>query len=270
MQLIRELGSPSWTRNDLIAALHEFTTIYPNRPVKDNDGGMKAPHLFATWFATKQLQPKYIIESGVWKGQGTWFMEQAAPQAQIIAIDPVLERLVYKSPKVTYQTKDFTKTDWSHIDKAQTLLFFDDHQNAYERLKAGKKFGFKHFLFEDNYPASQGDCYTLKKAFMHAGFKGEVPVPTGRLEKIKAVLSPPKAEIILPNADDATYLKEICKVYYEFPPVFKADTTRWGDAWIDFTYPTPLPLLESVGEPHQQLFKEEAKFYTWFCYVQLH
>ncbi|MFY7788223.1 MAG: hypothetical protein ACOVQA_10150, partial [Thermoflexibacteraceae bacterium] len=82
--------------------------------------------------------------------------------------------------------------------------------------------------------------------------------------------SPPKAEIILPNADDATYLKEICKVYYEFPPIFKADTTRWGDAWIDFTYPTPLPLLESVGEPYQQLFKDEAKFYTWFCYVQLH
>ncbi len=269
MQLIRELGQPSWTRETIKNSIAEFMAIFPNRPIKDNDGGMKAPHLFATWFITKQLQPKHIIESGVWKGQGTWFMEQAAPEAKLICIDPVLERLAYKSPNASYQTKDFTKADWSGIDIKNTLLFFDDHQNGFERLKAAKKFGFKHLLFEDNYPALRGDCYTLKKAFMHAGFTGEVPIPRGRLSKLKAVFSPPKAEIITPNADDANYLKEICDIYYEFPPIFKVETTRWNDAWIDYNYPTPLPILETVHESYQQIFKDEAKFYTWFCYVKL-
>jgi hypothetical protein len=269
MQLIREIGQPTWTREDIKNSLVEFMAIYPNRPIKDNDGGMKSPHLFATWFITKQLNPKHIIESGVWKGQGTWFMEQAAPQAQITCIDPVLDRITYKPAKATYQTKDFAKTDWKNIDKDKTLLFFDDHQNAFERLKVAKKMGFKHLLFEDNYPARSGDCYTLKKALMHAGFKGETPNPKGRLEKVKAIFSPPKAEIILPNAEDAAYLKNICKIYYEFPPIFKTETTRWNDAWVDYDYPTPLPILNTVTEPHQQIFYEEARFYTWFCYVQL-
>lgn len=269
MQLIREIGLPSWTREDIINSLKEFMDIFPNRPIKDNDGGMKAPHLFATWFITKQLQPKHIIESGVWKGQGTWFMEQAAPQAQFICIDPVLDRIAYKPKNATYQTKDFEKTSWDGIDKANSLLFFDDHQNAFQRLKAAKKFGFKHLLFEDNYPAKSGDCYTLKKALMHAGFKGEMPIPRGRLEKMKAIFSPPKAEIILPNSDDAAYLKNTCKVYYEFPPIFKTELTRWNDAWVDFEYPTPLPVLNAIAEPYQQIFKDEAQFYTWFCYVQL-
>ncbi len=269
MQSIRELGKPSWTKETIINSLREFMDIFPNRPIKDNDGGMKTPHLFKTWFITKQLQPTTIMESGVWKGQGTWFMEQAAPNAKFICIDPVLDRIIYKSPNASYQTKDFTKTDWSKVDKATTLLFFDDHQNGFERLKAAKNFGFKHLLFEDNYPAKQGDCYTLKKALMHAGFRGEIPVPQGRLDKIKAIFSEPKAEIILPNAEDAAYLKEICKIYYEFPPIFKADMTRWNDAWVDYDYPTPLPLLETVTESYQQIFKDEAKFYTWFCYVNL-
>jgi hypothetical protein len=269
MQLIRELGQVSWTRETIKNSIAEFMQIFPNRPIQDNEGGMKTPHLFATWFITKQIQPKFIIESGVWKGQGTWFMEQAAPNAQFICIDPVLDRISYKVANGIYQTKDFSKSDWSKVDKNNTLLFFDDHQNSFERLKTAQNFGFKHLLFEDNYPASQGDCYTLKKALMHAGYQGEVPTISGRLQKLQAIFSPPKAEIILPNADDATYLKKNCKIYYEFPPIFKTAMTRWNDEWVDYKYPTPLPLLTEITENYQQIFKEEAKFYTWFCYVQL-
>jgi len=58
-------------------------------------------------------------------------------------------------------------------------------------------------------------------------------------------------------------------VYYEFPPIFKAERTRWGDRWDDEHYPTPEPLLSSVEKRYQQKYKDEAVDYTWMCYAQL-
>jgi hypothetical protein len=31
-------------------ALPEFMALHARRPILDNQGGMRAPHLFATWF----------------------------------------------------------------------------------------------------------------------------------------------------------------------------------------------------------------------------
>jgi len=42
--------------------------------------------MFASWFMARQLDPEVIIESGVWRGQGTWLLEQACPRAQIISM----------------------------------------------------------------------------------------------------------------------------------------------------------------------------------------
>ena len=49
---------------------------------------MLSPHMFLMWFALKTLQPKVVIESGVWLGQGTWFVEKACPDARICCLDP--------------------------------------------------------------------------------------------------------------------------------------------------------------------------------------
>ena len=45
-------------------------------------------HQFGLWCIMRFLKPKHIIESGVFRGLGTWIMRQAAPSAQIIVIDP--------------------------------------------------------------------------------------------------------------------------------------------------------------------------------------
>ena len=100
-----------------------------------------------------------------------------------------------------------------------------------------KQRGFKYAMFEDNYPTGQGDCYSLKQAF---------------------------------DTDDAQYLKENLKIYYEFPPIFKTEVTRWGDKWDN--YPTPSPLYVPNGEGYETwmaLFLGEATSYTWICYVEL-
>lgn len=232
-----QISNPGWTNDDLRASLKEFVELYKQRPIENNRGGMKSPHLFPTWFLIKRMQPESIIESGTFKGQGTFFMEQAAPKSKIFSIEPLPEQIKWKSGFVSYSEPDFA--DWHWDLTGQTLIHFDDHQNALHRIKQMKARGFKYAMFEDNYPTWKGDCYSLKKCFEKGGV-------------------------------DASYLKQNLKVYYEFPPIFKLPLTRWGDEWSN--YKTPNPLYEVDGEGYEDwmaIFVGEAQYYTWICYIEL-
>ena len=74
---------------------------------------------------------------------------------------------------------------------------------------------------------------------------------------------------IHPNDVDAKYLRQNLEVYYEFPPIFKDERTRWNDAWDNENYPTPEPLLDIVEKEYQQIYKNDAVHYTWMCYAKL-
>ncbi|RDD61883.1 hypothetical protein [Ferruginivarius sediminum] len=271
------IGEVPWTRAEMVAELEDFARLYERRPIRDNRGGMTTPHLFMTWFALRRLKPKAIVESGLWQGQGTWLFEQACPDAELYCLDPDMSRLKYRSPRATYSTADFATHDWRHLPREDTVFFFDDHQNAYERLKTLKWMGFRqHIFFEDNYPPLRGDCYSLKKAFMHAGF-GHAELTLGRPPSLGQrvrqaalrALGVPTLDRVTPNATDATYLHQNLATYYEFPPIYKHARTRWGDAWEDTNYPTADPLLSEVETAAQRVYWEEAGAYTWLCYVRL-
>ena len=126
------------------------------------------------------------------------------------------------------------KTDWSHLPKDDTLIFFDDHQNFYERLKHANSLGFKKIMTEDNYPYQQGDCYTPKKILANRDYIIDNAGYRVWYDK---------------NDDDLKYFNDNVLVYQEMPPLFKGVTTRWGDAWDD-KY-------------------EENKDYTWICYIEM-
>lgn len=272
-----EIGTPPWSREDLVAALPEFLSLYPKRPIRDNEGGMKAPHMFATWFMARRLAPKAIIESGAWKGQSTWLLEQACPDAELVSIDIDLSRREYISPRATYHDVDFSEIDWSEFPVESTLVFFDDHQNAYERLLQCRWFGIRDLLFEDNYPASRGDCYSLKKAFAGAGFDPEAARTRGvwraRLAHAIAGQAPsanlPGGGRVAADGRHAAMLYKNLEVYHEFPPLFVREQTRWGDAWREPEYPTPSALLDASERERYPVLWEEAQHYTWICYVRL-
>ena len=279
MSSLVQIGKVPWSREDMLGQLEEFASVYARRPIKEDWGGMHAPHMFLSWFALRALKPKAIVESGVWKGRGTWLFEQACPDARLYCIEPNLGRIQYRSKNATYFTQDFSTLDWSHLPKDETVFFFDDHQNAYERVKTCHWFGFRqHILFDDNYPSLRGDCYSLKKCFGQSGFGIQErsiggPRLRARLkENAKRLLRFPRVprhELIQPNDTDAKYLRQNLATYYEFPPPFKRELTRWGDRWDDEHYPTPEPLLQSVTGPAQKILWDKADTYTWMCYVTL-
>ena len=59
----------------LIKELKPFLKIYNKRPIRDNFSGMKVEHCFALYCFLKKIKPKYVIESGIWKGQTTWLIK---------------------------------------------------------------------------------------------------------------------------------------------------------------------------------------------------
>ena len=231
------IGDVIWNRNDIISSLDGFVKLYNNKPIDNNRGGMGAPHCFATYFMMKTLNKPFIIESGIWRGQSTWLIENTCPNAELLCIDPNLNIRVYISKKATYTTTDWGKLNISNPE--ETLCFFDDHQNAVDRIKSAVKRGFKHLIFEDNYPIGQGDCVSLKQT----------------LEE---------------DTEVAKFLKEHIEIYYEFPPVFKQDKTRWGDDWNDLNYPTTNPIFPDLkGNEKYRSFYDDALGYTWIAYVKL-
>jgi len=284
MQEVMNIGTPIWSRSEIIAHLDEFESIYADRPIKDNQGGMKAPHMFAIWFMVKKLCPDLIVESGIFKGQSTWLLEKACPDAKLISIDINLGQRQYISERASYSSMDFSEHDWSAVSD-RSLVFFDDHQNAYKRLQQCKWFGFKHIIFDDNYPVTQGDCYSLKKVFSNAGFSSinsisKVPSnnfffnilrrSARRMELNKTSIMPQyETARTLPNEIDSMMLKKQLEVYYEFPPVYKSRKTRWGDEWSDEVYPTPQPLIEQSRKSTHMVFLDEVLSYTWMCYAKL-
>jgi hypothetical protein len=239
-------------RKKMMELIDEFHELYQTRPIKDNNGGMKSGHMFPAWFVVKTLQPKYIIESGVWKGLGTWFFEKASPNSKIFSIDPNPNFRVYTSQNVEYRTTDFTLQTWNEIEKEETLVFLDDHQNSLQRIKFAKQMGFKKIMVEDNYPYNQGDCYTPKKI----------------LSQKKYVIDNAGNRNWFDNVpEDYEYFTLNVSKYQEFPPLFKDNTTRWGDEWNEENYPTHEPLL-SDQEKYSDFYNERKDF-TWICYLEL-
>lgn len=267
-----QIGPAPWSRAEIRGDLEQFCQLLAARPIRDNRGGMQAPHLFAVWFLARALQPAAIVESGVLKGQGTWMLRQACPDATIHCIDPDLSRVEFRDDRAIYQTDDFAASDWRHLDRERTLLVFDDHVNALDRVRQARKRGFRHMIFEDNYPASIGDCYSLKKAFAGAGFS---PVRDRGGDKrnpflgLKWPQSRKARSPVPPNTDDALFLSRNLAVYSEFPPLFRPSRTRWSDDWTDELYPTPPAVLEETDKDCFPVLWQESLSYTWICYAQL-
>lgn len=247
--------SQLYTKTEALASLDEFYKLYQDRPIKNNQGGMKSPHMFATWLIAKKIKPDVIIESGVWKGQSTWLFENASPESEICAIDPVTQWREYtsKNTKTKYQTQDFLVTDWSHFKNKNVLVFFDDHQSCLERIKKCYELGFKNIIVEDNYPSFQGDCYSPKKILSNQDYVIDVNNSVTYYKK---------------NPDDFNFFTSILKIYQEAFPIFKDSMTRWNTPW-DEKYNTPEPLLNETEKEKYPLFYNERKDYTWLCYMKL-
>lgn len=242
------------SKEELLPYIRDFLDLYSKRPIKKNDGGMKSPHCFWTYYWLRKLQPEVVIESGVWRGQSTWLIEQTLPNARIICIDMTWQYLEYRSPRAEYTNVDFNTINWSRVlgDKvSKTLAFIDDHQNNYERLRTAYSHKIPYMIFEDNYPTSHGDVLSLKKILMGNTYIIDTPK-----SKTWHTIPPEYKQNVL----------NVCE-YIENPPVYlDTQTTRWGDPFTK--HQCQVPVFETL-EPGMEIFKEDQLDYTFIALVRL-
>ena len=289
MKIFKKKIPENFENDKILKHLDEFINIYKDRPIKNNSGGMKFPHMFGFYFLLKTLKQEFIVESGIFKGQSTWLIENTLPKAQVLSIDPNLNQRKYisNSSLIEYSDIDFINHDFSNLSE-NSLVFFDDHQNFYERLVYSYFFGFKHIIGEDNYPILQGDAYSFKKIYSGTGLNDQRPNLKKLLKSLlilskhtflKKVKKNFKKEIqkydlsiqdVMDTKNHFNNLEEKIETYFEFPPVFKNKFTRWGDLWTDEYYPTNEALLQANItniEKYNDIYKENNS-YNWMCYIK--
>jgi len=225
-------GSPFWNPAQFMTELHGFAQVYSRRPITVNTFGLNTNHAFSLWFTIRSLKPWHIIESGVWCGQTTWLLREAAgPGAWIYSIDPRPEAMFTYSMKRDdpsshghYFTgehfKDFGEVAWDSIiprhERERTLVVLDDHQSCLKRAREMLAHGFTHMWYDDNYNCNYGygDTYSFNLVCS--------PVPTelpnlsyrGNFAQFSRKIT------LHEHSKNVRFLADHIEAYVEFPPIW--------------------------------------------------
>lgn len=212
---ITGLGSVPWTRADVSESLDAFLPLFERRPIRENQGGMRSVGLFNVWFLLNRLGPRSVLESGIWKGQSTWLIEDTLPGADIVSIDVNLPIREYISRRARYSDTDFLKIDLAPFGWSSqgSLAFFDDHQDVLPRLRKCQMLGIKHVILDDNYPEFLGARHISAAAILNdRGPDGSARFPAERqwlLENTETYyLCVPIFDYLEPLTMEKSYIKE--------------------------------------------------------------
>ena len=289
------LGDFPLSRAQILTELHKFmaSEAYMRRPGDAlNAGGTRMFHGFALWLTVRLLKPRHIIESGAFKGLGTWLLREAAPQAQIIVLSPALPSLyVDRHPDSLYftgrQFTDFSAVNWEclALDRERTLVFFDDHQSGYRRILEAHARGFRHLLFDDNYPHPDvGDNFSPKMACGARELAARL-APEHRtlpFHDFRFSPAPPRLRVGARELSQihASFARAV-SIYRELPPLW-AGPNRFrysADAFRGASEPPLLPNASALWmrsrarprrlHPAARAPDDESRAYTFIAYVRL-
>lgn len=140
---------------ELDGYIRDFRSMYKRRPIDNNHGGAGFSNMYWLYIIARIINPELIIESGVWRGQSTWVLREACPNAELHAFDICLKNLVVKARDVIYHEEDWRGAEWGEINPDKSLIHFDDHVNQAGRIREAYERKFRHLLFDDNLPAYQ-------------------------------------------------------------------------------------------------------------------
>ena len=259
---------PRWSYQSMRKELIRFDKLYKLRPIYNNKGGMLYSHMFALYYILRKIKPKFVVESGIYRGQSTWLIEKTLPKSKILSLDLYLNKRTYisKSKNVTYSDKDFKFQNFKSIPK-NSLAFFDDHQNSIERVMQSNFFGIEHLVFEDNYSKNDSteDMYSLKSIFSNSGFVYKFNWRSNLRLLLRFIPYILKKNIfkkyyayidsfgwslrdVPPNKSDSKNLEKKLEYYFEFPPTFKPKLSTVNRPILNSKYRAVFP--QAYSEAH--------------------
>lgn len=238
--------------------LDEFMDEVYDGFLSENDGGMKSPDMFTMYVMLKELKPDVVVESGVWKGQGTKIIREAVGEdCKIICLEPRILFGYQDDGDTEYYMgedfKDFSQIDLSEYKEEKIVAVFDDHMNAVKRLEECKLKDVDYAIFNDNYPVNCGSHVTLE----------HVINKDGRFMKS------------VKNAEESIKkIKEMMEVYKIYPNIFPGKI-KTGEGYFDCeSYFKQEQIYNTIGqtkdivEKYKPLY-EEKESYRWNTLVKL-
>lgn len=244
--------------------IFSFAELYDQRPLGRKIGGMGFDHSYYLWYTLRKLQPKFIVESGIFEGHTTWLIKKACPNAQLISLDP-RPSLPQRFDGVTYfigkNFSDFNTISWSKYDFSpeNSFVLFDDHQSGMRRSLEAYSHGFGRIMFDDNYFGAGGDNYSLRKI---CDLNFSVPF-TDSFNTVKKELSDRTRKA------HNRLMRQLIKGYHEYPPIVTtkvSGSTRFSD---DQAKPALLSRDTEVKRLLSMVPLEFLKAYTYICYAKL-
>jgi len=288
-------------RKFLINELKLFLKIYNKRPIKNNYSGMKVEHCFALYCLLKKIKPKYVIESGVWKGQTTWLIKKTLKNVKLYSIDIDLSQKDLHFNDVEYLDRDISSFSWKKVNKDKTLIIFDDHVCFSKRIIFLLKNKFKHIIFDDNLPNNFISYYTPKMIY-----ENQVLIKTQYIKYVnikrlfvffyeyllfkkfknnhKIFFLKNSIKIIYPPLVNKNIKKSFksfkknIKKYYEFPPIIKFNIKKRFNKVInkfdmkvdDYNYNVKKPITNTQDfNFNKNLLNEMSAQYGNICYINM-
>ncbi len=220
--------------------------------LSENNGGMKSPDMFTMYVMLKELEPDVVVESGVWKGQGTKIIREAVGEdCKIICLEPRILFGYQDDGDTDYHMgenfKDFSELDLSEYKEEKIVAVFDDHINAVKRLEECKLKEIDYVIFNDNYPVNCGSHVTLEHVINKDG------------RFMKSVKN---------SEESIKQVKEMIKEYKIYPNIFPGKI-KTGEGYFDCESYFKAPFKkEDVIEKYKPLY-EEKESYRWNTLVKL-
>lgn len=123
--------------NSLRKSIMNYEKIFRSDLIKNFNlnGGMGFNNGLILFCIVSYLNPKVLIESGVFRGFTSVLLDKATTNdAKILCFDINLSRNQYKSKKIKYYNSDVEETAKINFQNVDFALF-DDHVSHYDRLK---------------------------------------------------------------------------------------------------------------------------------------
>lgn len=97
----------------------------------------------------RAIQPKVIVESGVFKGASLHTLRGAMPDARIHAYDIDLSNVMVKDESIRFYEGDWSEA-FPQSESPEDFCYFDDHINNCLRVRQAYDLGFRHVLIDDS------------------------------------------------------------------------------------------------------------------------
>lgn len=107
----------------------------------------------------RALNPKVVVESGVYHGSSLFTIKASAPQAKVFAFDVSFANLLSRLHGVEYREHDWAIDD-VRAESSCDLCFFDDHINNCKRVRQAYDRGFRHVIVDDS--PDLGDIHNFR------------------------------------------------------------------------------------------------------------